>query len=382
MSKVFRRPMFRKGGNVGEGIMTGIVDREQYANGPNMFDIAGPRTMDSGAPKAINQSIDIPDLGTITERNVKALLEQAGPSEAYDPLTSFLLQYGPAAAKQTGGGTFANLIAAAEKPVASLIEAKSKESDFLRSLRTQAAGAAIKERSELEQAERDRLFKKELAEMQEKLSRDLSLEERLAAKARSEEAFRNQMTLQAERLAEERKTKMEVLERGKELERMTTGEKIQQYTPQYAESEYDNDMTKGLRRSTYEFEIRDEIAKNYGESKVGGHIDIDIGNEKQVNKFMKRKLKPGAGGANKIFYNVNDGKSYLLTEQGLQPISPTTTKADIDAAAAAVDTVEDQTKKETNPSYMRPPKPDVITPKVKDYMKSVEEEEGQFGTGA
>ena len=26
MSKVFRRPMFRKGGNVGEGIMTGIRD--------------------------------------------------------------------------------------------------------------------------------------------------------------------------------------------------------------------------------------------------------------------------------------------------------------------------------------------------------------------
>jgi len=38
MSKVFRRPMFRKGGNVGEGIMTGIVDREQYQVGtPDPF---------------------------------------------------------------------------------------------------------------------------------------------------------------------------------------------------------------------------------------------------------------------------------------------------------------------------------------------------------
>jgi len=379
MSKVFRRPMFRKGGNVGEGIMTGIVDRENYANGPNMFDIAGPRTMDSGAPKAINQSIDIPDLGTITERNVKALLEQAGSSEAYDPLTSFLLQYGPAAAKQTGGGTFANLIAAAEKPVASLIEAKGKESDFLRSLRTQAAGAAIKERSELEQAERDRLFKKELAEMQEKLSRDLSLEERLAAKARSEEAFRNQMTLQAERLAEERKTKMEVLERGKELERMTTGEKIQQYTPQYAESEYDNDMTKGNRRAQYEFEIRNQIAKEYGENKVGGHVNIDMDNLKQQNRNAKPRVEKG--GANKIYYNVNDGKTYKLTEGGQwEPFSLDTPKTELDTTV--VDTVDDQIKKEINPSYMRPPKPDVITPKVKDYMKSVEEKEGQFGTGA
>jgi hypothetical protein len=36
---------------------------------------------------------------------------------------------------------------------------------------------------------------------------------------------------------------------------------------------------------------------------------------------MKRKIK--AGGANKIYYNVNDGKSYLLTEQGLIPVDIT-----------------------------------------------------------
>ena len=381
MSKIFRRPMFRKGGNVGEGIMTGIVDREQYANGPNMFDIAGPRTMDSGAPKAMNQSIDIPDLGTITERNVKALLEQAGSSEAYDPLTSFLLQYGPAAAKQTGGGTFANLIAAAEKPVASLIEAKGKESDFLRSLRTQAAGAAIKERSELESAERDRLFRKELADMQADLNRDLSQAEILAAKERADEAFRNQMTLQAERLSEERKTKMDILERGKELERMTSGEKIQQYAPQYAESEYDNDMTKGNRRATYEFQIRDQIATEYGESKVGGHFDVDVGNEKQVNQFMKRKIK--TGGANKIYYNVNDGRKYLLTEQGLQPVTASTTEAEIDTTVTNTQEqakqLEEQKKKEIGERF------DYFSPGQKKTIEELKEKNLEVpfgGTGA
>ena len=34
MSKIFKRPMFRRGGNVMEGIMTGIQDRKNYANGP------------------------------------------------------------------------------------------------------------------------------------------------------------------------------------------------------------------------------------------------------------------------------------------------------------------------------------------------------------
>ena len=33
---------------------------------------------------------------------------------------------------------------------------------------------------------------------------------------------------------------------------------------------------------------------------------------------MKSRIK--AGGSQKIYYNVNDGKAYLLTEQGLQPI--------------------------------------------------------------
>jgi len=378
MSKVFRRPMFRKGGNVGEGIMTGIVDRGNYQRGGGADAQFFPMGQTPATPAA---TTDIPDLGTITERNVKALLEQAGPSEAYDPLTSFLLQYGPAAAKQTGGGTFANLIAAAEKPVASLIEAKGKESDFLRSLRTQAAGAAIKERSELESAERDRLFRKELADMQADLNRDLSQAEILAAKERADEAFRNQMTLQAERLAEERKTKMEILERGKELERMTTGEKIQQYTPQYAESEYDNDMTKGNRRAQYEFQIRDQIATEYGESKVGGHFDIDVGNEKQVNQFMKRRIK--AGGANKVYYNVNDGRKYLLTEQGLQPVTPSTTEADIDTTVTNTQEqtkqLEEQKKKEISERF------EYFSPSQKKTIEELKEKNLEVpfgGTGA
>ena len=379
MSKVFRRPMFRKGGNVGEGIMTGIVDRGNYQRGGGADAQFFPMGQTPTTPAA---TTDVPDLGTITERNVKALLEQAGPSEAYDPLTSFLLQYGPAAAKQTGGGTFANLIAAAEKPVASLIEAKSKESDFLRSLRTQAAGAAIKERSELEQAERDRLFKKELAEMQEKLSRDLSQEERLAAKARSEEAFRQQMTLQAERLAEERKTRMDILERGKELERMTTGEKIQQYTPQYAESEYDNDMTKGNRRAQYEFEIRDQIAKEYGENKVGGHVNIDMDNLKQQNTNAKPRVKKG--GANKIYYNVNDGKTYILTEGGQwEPFSLGTPKTELDTTvtenADAAVAAEEQKKKEIGERF------EYFSPSQKKTIEELKEKNLEVpfgGTGA
>ena len=322
MSKVFKRPMFRKGGQVNEGIMTGIVDRENHAEDPfvggtDQFSF----TPYMEKPTESSPQMNLPDLKTMTKENIDLLLEAAGDRGGYDPLTQFLLQYGPAAAKQTGGGTFSNLIAAAEKPVASMIASKQKEDDFLRSIRTQATGAAMKQRSELEASERDRLFKTELADKQAELNRDLSQAEILAAKERADAKYLQDIELQAKKSQADYETRSKLLKEADELERGTTEDKIKEFTPIYAESYGDDgpDLTKGERRATYEVTIRNQIAENFGESKVGGHIDVDVGNEKQLNKIMKSRIK--AGGAQKIYYNVNDGKAYLLTEKGLQPIN-------------------------------------------------------------
>ena len=315
MSKVFKRPMFRKGGQVNEGIMTGIVDRENHAEDP--FVGGTDQFPYMAKPVESSPQMNLPDLKTMTKENIDLLLEAAGDRGGYDPLTQFLLQYGPAAAKQTGGGTFSNLIAAAEKPVASMIASKQKEDDFLRSIRTQATGAAMKQRSELEASERDRLFKTELADKQAELNRELSQAEILAAKERSDAKYLQDLELQSKKSKADYETRSKLLKEADLLEQKTTGEKIQEYTPGFAE-EYDNDFTKGNRRATFEFEIRNKIAENFGESKVGGHIDVDVNDEKRINKVMKSKIK--AGGAQKIYYNVNDGKAYLLTEQGLQPV--------------------------------------------------------------
>ena len=319
MSKVFKRPMFRKGGSVNEGIMTGIVDRENHAENPF---VGGQRGMGVNTDFNLEErntspQMNLPDLKTMTKENIDLLLEAAGDRGGYDPLTQFLLQYGPAAAKQTGGGTFANLIAAAEKPVESMIAAKQKEDDFLRSIRTQATGAAMKQRSELEASERDRLFKTELADKQAELNRELSQAEILAAKERADAQYLQDLELVSKKSQADYETRSKLLKEADLLEQGTTEDKIQEYTPGFAE-EYDNDFTKGNRRATFEFEIRNKIAENFGESKVGGHIDVDVNDEKRINKVMKSKIK--AGGAQKIYYNVNDGKAYLLTEQGLQPI--------------------------------------------------------------
>ena len=316
MSKVFKRPMFRKGGQVNEGIMTGIVDREQYAEGFPGPGLDNPYLIPKRGTDTTPQ-MNLPDLKSMTKENIDLLLEAAGPRGGFDPVTQFLLEYGPEAATKTGGGTFANLISAAKKPIESLIAGKQREDDFLRSIRTQATGAAMKQRSELEASERDRLFKTELADKQAELNRELSNAEILNAKARADAKYLQDLELQAKKSEADYETRSKLLKEGKALDRMTASEKIQEYAPGFAE-EYDNDFTKGNRRATFEFEIRNKIAENFGESKVGGHIDVDVNDEKRINKVMKSKIK--AGGAQKIYYNVNDGKAYLLTEQGLQPI--------------------------------------------------------------
>ena len=109
MSRIFRRPMFRKGGNVGDGIMTGIVDRENHA----ISDVDGV-----GGQTFRNE----------VQNRIDLINSVSGGTGLDDPLTQFLLQYGPALATERGGGsTFGNIIAAAQKPVEGLLKRQSEK---------------------------------------------------------------------------------------------------------------------------------------------------------------------------------------------------------------------------------------------------------------
>ena len=103
MSRIFKRPMFRKGGTTGGGIMDNVVERGQYAES-NAKDIKG---------LSIDEKINL----------VESL---GGPDTGLgDPLTQFLLQVGPNIATQTGkGGIIPNILEASKKPVSDLITAQ------------------------------------------------------------------------------------------------------------------------------------------------------------------------------------------------------------------------------------------------------------------
>ena len=103
MSKTFKRPMFRKGGTTGGGIMDNVVERGQYAES-NAKDFKGLSISDK-----INlvESLGGPDTGL------------------GDPLTQFLLQVGPnIATTATGGGIIPNILEASKKPVSDLIQSQ------------------------------------------------------------------------------------------------------------------------------------------------------------------------------------------------------------------------------------------------------------------
>ena len=91
MSRIFNRPMFRKGGEVGGGIMTGVM-RDNYAQ------------------------------GSARERLARVAAEY--PSSAIDPVTQFLIQGGMnlASQPQTGGGLFADVSTALKDSTSQLFQ--------------------------------------------------------------------------------------------------------------------------------------------------------------------------------------------------------------------------------------------------------------------
>ena len=105
MSRIFKRPMFRKGGTTGGGIMDNVVERGQYAES-NAKDF---------------KSLSIEDKINLVE-GLGGGRDSGGLGA---PLTQFLLQIGPRLGTTvTGGGLIPNILEASKEPVSDLIKAQ------------------------------------------------------------------------------------------------------------------------------------------------------------------------------------------------------------------------------------------------------------------
>ena len=130
--RTLKRPMFRMGGMSNQGIMSGIRPRQNYAETGVVKDYYGDAE--------------------------KIISERIGDNQSkMDPLTQFLLQYGPSLASNVGPGGFVNrAVGAAEKPLANTIQAVKDDEKLARDIKL----ASI----DLGEAEKDRDLKRELAD--------------------------------------------------------------------------------------------------------------------------------------------------------------------------------------------------------------------------
>lgn len=194
MSKTFKRPMFRKGGNVGVGIMSEIQDRKPFQVGSNPFE--NPLQMGRAADQGIlglEEQVterEVPDFGE--ERDTAYYLEKLksglGEDTSFDPFTQYLLTAGPAVAKAT---SFADAISRLEKPNLALIEAQEARAKRDRDLGLAAADLSIRRGETLEDRKQDfektqreqdfilKKFQKETDRLLDLQSNDFSQEEKL-----------------------------------------------------------------------------------------------------------------------------------------------------------------------------------------------------------
>jgi hypothetical protein len=311
--------MFRKGGNVGEGIMTGIVDREMHA------------VSDPNGVGAQNAPVDF------EQQYIDKITAAGAGSQGMDPLTAYLLAAGPAI---SSGTSFSDAVGKLADPNKQLIELMNKRASDERNLKVGAAQFGLEKGFEKSQTESDREFQERMLDKELKFKRqDLDNIDR-------------------------------------DIENISKD--------QVSKGEYSN-LQEARRINTWKYKTID--SPELSGKKIGGLLkESDLKNESKFAKNLLNKNKEGY-----VFYDrFND----RILEVGRIDGEPALIEIQMGGSIKPVETnipvLKKEVKKETNPSYMRPAKPDVVTPfikekvvePIKNYMEDVEEQEGLFGTGA
>ena len=133
MSRTLKRPMFRKGGEVMEGIMTGIKPRQKY------------------------------NLGERVEEYKNVMRAATAGTGGADPLARFLIETGQGLVGGAGadrGSKLAEILGATEKPTQNLFTALDKKAAQEKSFGLQSAILGIKGEQALQKAAADKYLKK------------------------------------------------------------------------------------------------------------------------------------------------------------------------------------------------------------------------------
>ena len=358
--RTFKRPMFRKGGNVGNGIMSGITDRVQAQEGyPNpVLDTLESETIETAQSPGINVDIGQPKT---TAEYIEELKAGAGEYGGMDPLTSFLLTAGPSVAGATG---FADAIQRLQPGTQQLLkdaEAKAKYDRDIRMAGTKLGLAdqqkfddrrfqlAIKadDRSYqdfLREDERDylagikkddRIYQKGLIDDERKFNLELLEDQRAYNKLEKEDKRAYDAKILEEARAyqnmkdeEKRAYEKKLIEEGRqfELDQIIRKEEFQlklldkqleteqQFTVKDFADTYGGSKNQASNRVKFENQdIEAKIIDKFGDKNFGGLIGGEFhgSTSKKLEKAKDRDV-------GKVYFDVMDGKVKRLrkTKEG------------------------------------------------------------------
>jgi len=343
--KTFRRPMFRKGGNVGDGIMTGIVDRSMHAEDPivtgnNSF----LSNVDIGEPKTQEQYIE----------EIKA---GAGDYGGMDPLTSFLLTAGPNVA---GATSFADAIGRLKPGTEQLLKDQAAKAKYDRDIRMAGTKLALADQQKfddrrfnlalkaddrsyqdfLKEDERDylagvkaddRIYNKELIQDERQFNLDLikdqrayeklKLEDKQAYDARILDEAREYNKMEKE---DQREYEKKLIEEGRafELEKIIRAEEFQkeilteerELEKRYTEKDfievYEGDTLQANNRADFENKkLKTKVLDKFG-SQFDGFLNGP--NDPQESTMIKKGNNKKVG---KVYYDVNIGKFKIYNKK-------------------------------------------------------------------
>ena len=335
MSKVLRRPMFRKGGGTNmNGIMSGIQDRQNYAVGTQDVEAAefgfGQMGQGTRSPEELGYDFNfaVPtfkrgsnqSLGDLREQYTTSLLEAAGDRGGFDPLTTFLLQYGPQVATQTGGGSLiGNLVAAAKDPLKATLKEKAAEDKFLRGIKLQAAGKAIETKEDQDKMAMEIENKLEVAKT-DVINKAKELQNKIYANKELTDAERENLITE---LAANRKLALEKIDKQYEgqlkLEKFKADNEPDETDEAVRASILKEDLTVypgqpdvAKRATDFKMTMSDTLYKKVGGERIGGVLTFDINDPKQADR-NKSAIKDLVG---KIVYDPFADKYHKITKEG------------------------------------------------------------------
>jgi len=331
--------MFRKGGNVDNGIMTGIVDRTQAQDG-----YTGLENLDIGQPKTQAEYIE-------------ELKAGAGDYGGYDPLTSFLLTAGPSVA---GATSFSDAIQKLQPATQQLIKGADAKAKYDRDIRMAGTKLALADEQKfddrrfdlalkaddrsyqdfLREDERDylagikaddRIYNKELIQDERKFNLDLIQDQRAYDKLQVEDKRAYDAKILEDARAynkmekdEQRAYEEKLIKEGRafELEKIIRAEDFQkdileserELDKRYTEKDfievYEGDTLQAKNRANFEnSKLKTTFIEKFGSNFEGF---LNGPNDPQESTMIKKGNNKKVG---KVYYDVNTGEAKIYNKK-------------------------------------------------------------------